>query len=387
MSISLKQIVKRVVPPFIVKKVKTLQDKQPRIVYNLGLTSCPQPRVFISYVNGFLFVDDPFKCHGTRDVECAAFVSSLIQLGCRVDVARYDCTKGFKKDYDYVIGQGDAFRLASSLNPNAKRILYLTENPPALSLMKEKERIAYFEERHHQKIELNRSGKFFNDEDFERLDACIFIGNPSDSDKIKGIRTFTIRPTGIINKFFDPSRRDYIQAKNRFMWIGSSGVVHKGLDILLDVFAKHPELELYVLGMNEEERRMMSGLMSSNVKNIGYISILSEQFARLAEECGFVILPSCSEGLATSVITGMNHGLIPLVTKETSIEVPVGEVFTDFHVENVEEVVVRWSKKDFTWLKEESEKTRALAVETYNIEKYSERIKELLTTIIINNDI
>ena len=377
-----KQLIIKILPLSLVKKIKRMHEKGSHITYNIGLAAGNQPRVFFSYVNEFLIKYDLSRTHGTRDVESAAIVSALVRCGCRVDVARYDCEKGIRSDYDYVIGQGTAFRNASALNPNAKRILYLTENPPALSFKKERERISYFEDRHNIKADVSRSGKFFKEEDFENLEACVFIGNPSDAGKIEGIKTYTIRPTGIINPLFDSSKRNYKEAKRRFMWIGSSGAIHKGLDILLDVFSKHPDLELYVLGLNESDRRLLSGMMGKNVKNCGYIRIVGEEFAELASKCGFVVLPSCSEGLATAVITGMNHGLIPLVTSETSIEAPVGEVFADFKVENIEEAIVRWSKEESSFLKEESEKTQVFARETYNITNYSNRITEIFTKLI-----
>ena len=109
---SFKQIVKRFLPVTLMRFISNKLDKAPRIVYNIGLTSGRQPKALVTYVNGFLFVDNPYKCHGTRDVECASLVATLAQKGCRVDVARFDCQKGIRNDYDYIIGQGEAFRLA-----------------------------------------------------------------------------------------------------------------------------------------------------------------------------------------------------------------------------------------------------------------------------------
>lgn len=377
-----KQVIKYFLPYSVINFIKKEQDRSPRINYNIGLSAGKQPKVFFSYVNGFLTTEDLTRCHGTRDVECALFLSALVKQGCRVDLARYDCEKGIRNDYDYVIGQGEAFRKASAINPKAKRILYLTENPPAYSLKKEEERIAYFEERHHKKVGVARSGKFFRDEDFENLDSCIFIGNPSDSEKIPDIRTYTIRPSGIINPLFDVKSRDYKTAKSRFMWIGSYGAVHKGLDILFDVFHRHPELQLYVLGFNEKDRRMLKGMLPSNAIDFGYLNITGKKFARLASECGFVILPSCSEGLATSVITGMNHGLIPIVTKETGIQAPVGEVLSDYKVDSIDDAITRWSGMDVSRLSEMSEQTIKFARDTYSIEKYSQRISEIVGSVI-----
>ncbi len=380
------QMLKSLAPIWLIKQYKKWKATPPTIVYNIGLTSLDQPKVFLSYVNEFLYTEDPTYCPGTREVECASLLSALVQMGCRVDIARYDMLKGIRADYDFIIGQGDAFRLASSMNPAAKRILYLTENPPTFSYEKEKERVQYFEERHHVKVHLTRSGKFFRKEDFEQLHACIFIGNPSDGKKLPGINTFTIKPTGFMNRVFNQEYnkciRDYSQARKRFMWMGSIGAIHKGLDILLDVFRNHPELELYILGVSEYERRILKPFMGPNIRDVGFIKIQSDEFLNIVTQCGFVVMPSCSERLATSVITAMNHGLIPLVTAETGIEVPVGEVFKDFRVETIDETIMKWCKMDASLLERISHETRTYTLDTFHISNYNKRIKEILDQLI-----
>ena len=122
--------------------------------------------------------------------------------------------------------------------------------------------------------------------------------------------------------------------------------------------------------------------MGPNIKNVGYVVIKSEYFAQLASECCFVVLPSCSEGVATAVITGMNHGLIPLITKETNIESPTGEIFKDYRVETVEEAIVRWSNKESNLLSEDSARTLQFARDTYSLVNYSNRISTILDEII-----
>lgn len=378
-----KKIIQRVLPLSVIKKYHIFRDRTPRIVYNIGFSSGQQRRVLVTYVNDFVFKGDISNLHGTSNEDCAALISALVKKDCRVDLARYDCKDGIRSDYDFIIGQGDAFRLASAMNPTAKRVLFLTENPPSISFAKEKERIQYFEERHNIKLDITRSGKFFQECDFHNLHACIFTGNPNASDRLPGINTYPIRCNGIVNPFFRLEDRSFETARSTFIWIGSSGAVHKGLDILLDVFARHPELELRILGLNESDRRILQSLMNSNVRNYGYIpSIKSEEFAQIVAGCGFVVLPSCSEGLATSVITGMNHGLIPLVTAETNIISPTGEVFSDFNVETVEETIVRWSKMDVNFLTEQSILTRDFAFATYSFEQYAARMNEIIEAII-----
>lgn len=378
-----KKIIQKMLPMGIIKKYKSYKYRTPSITYNIGYTAGEQKKILVIYVNEFLHRGEMSKFPGTSNEDCSALVTALVNNGCRVDVARYDCKAGIRNDYDYIIGQGEAFKLASMLNPRAKRVLFLTENPPEISFPKEKERIDYFEERHHFKLEIARSGKFFQSQDFQNLRACIFTGNPNAKEKLPGIDTYPIRCNGIVNPLFHPNDRNYDAARKHFIWIGSSGAVHKGLDILLDVFAKHPELDLTIIGLNEQDRRLLQGLMKSNVHNYGYIpSIKSELFAQIVSGCGFVVLPSCSEGLATSVITGMNHGLIPLVTAETNIVAPTGEVFADFKVETVEDTIVRWSNMDVNFLSEQSKQTRDFAFITYSYDQYAKRMKEIVESII-----
>jgi hypothetical protein len=46
----------------------------------------------------------------------------------------------------------------------------------------------------------------------------------------------------------------------------------------------------------------------------------SREFYKISDKCAFVILPSCSEGQAGSVVECMNQGLIPIVTEETRLD-------------------------------------------------------------------
>lgn len=62
--------------------------------------------------------------------------------------------------------------------------------------------------------------------------------------------------------------------------------------------------------------------MPENVIIHGFLNVESDFFSELAARCLYVILPSCSEGIATSVITAMGRGaMIPIVTKECGVDI------------------------------------------------------------------
>ncbi len=383
----IKNAILRVVPVSILKEIQSRRNKvkHPSIVFNLGIDIYDQPKVLFSYLSDYLFMDKWGAQYGTRHVECAAFVKALLDKGCRVDVSDCNNERDIRSDYDYIIGFGSAFRKARLLNPSAKTILYLTEKTPDFSFKKEKERIDYFYERHHVKVGFSRSGQFFKNEDFVGLDMCIMLGKQSDLALLpRQIKSFDITPTGLKNVNVNTNIRQYKNAKKHFLWLGSSGAIHKGLDILIDVFKKHPDLTLHIVGLHWSDRPIISKILVKNTIDYGYMNINSKEFASIAETCAYCISPSCSEGVSTSVITAMNHGLIPIVSEECSLDLgSIGETLTDFHIEYIERIVEKWSKEDDLFLQKLQDAVLQLTDEKYSLSTYSKRINTITNEIII----
>lgn len=89
--------------------------------------------------------------------------------------------------------------------------------------------------------------------------------------------------------------------------------------------------------------------------------------------------------MATSVLTCMNHGLIPIVTKETGILINGwGSYLEEFSVEYVCNIVKRCSLIDddilHDWHKKVYEHTRA----NYNLEAFTNDFKQVIGKIIKN---
>lgn len=122
-----------------------------------------------------------------------------------------------------------------------------------------------------------------------------------------------------------PAEKDFANARTRFLWFGSHGLVHKGLDLVLEAFARAPELSLTVAGPVGAEpdfaalyRRELS---LPNVRVIDWIETHSPQFAGLLAAHAAIVYPSCAEGGGGSVITCLHGGLLPIVTREASVDV------------------------------------------------------------------
>lgn len=113
--------------------------------------------------------------------------------------------------------------------------------------------------------------------------------------------------------------------QNNYLWFGGKGLIHKGLDLLLDYFGENPEIHLYVCGPIEDEEGFCSLYhellyRTENIHTQGFIKLETDSFNKILQKCTFVIFPSCSEGGGASVVNVCaNGGLIPIVSKESSV--------------------------------------------------------------------
>lgn len=300
-----------------------------------------QKKILICYLDYMRTVRELEEHFGhTNRQEMMQMVKLCIDNGWRIDVcACYDsnaCASIRQNYYEYILGFGETFRYALLVNPQAFSMIYMTENPYAVSLERESERIAYFKERTGRNIELERTGVYYQQGDEGLADAVICFGDKAYF-KETGKKIVRIMPSALKNPGFtlDFSNKD----RRNFLVYGVDGFVHKGNDILVEVFAEHPDWQLYLCGARGAEKAKEAGYaLPANVHACGFVDTLSEAFLELAGKCYYVLLPSCSEALPTSVITGMRHGLIPVVSKGIGLD-DLGDCcrfFTGYRVNQVE---------------------------------------------------
>lgn len=148
-----------------------------------------------------------------------------------------------------------------------------------------------------------------------------------------------------------PERKDFDAVRRRFLWLGSEGFVHKGLDLVLEAFAARPELELVVCGpiRNEPEfARAFSDLLfrTPNIRTEGWIDICGPKFREITSSCVGMVYPSCSEGGAGCVINAMHAGLIPIVNVEASVDIEPdrGVMLPDCSLETIGEAAINLSR-------------------------------------------
>ncbi len=293
------------------------------IIRNINLDLCDenQKRAVIIYINQSLLIDvEGQQLYRTNILEVNQILKAFMNLNYSIDLIHCQDLDNAKhlmeNSYDLIFGFGDIFHSLCKANPRAKKIIYVTENHPKISYEKEKERIDYFYYRHHRKVEFNRSHKYYKEGHFDLVDYAIILGEVTPFAE-HGFGKSVISPTGFYNNNYVFRQRNYEQSKRNFLWFGSNGAIHKGLDLLIDIFKYREDIVLHVCGLNDKDSKLLNFTSKLNIINHGKINVQSENFLKLVNICSFVILPSCSEGFSTSITTCMRHSMIPIVMKDT----------------------------------------------------------------------
>jgi len=289
-----------------------------------------------------------------------------------------------EKKYEVIFGLGEPFYIASINNPKALKIIYLTESHPSFSLQQEKLRVDYYFERHKQRVPLKRSGLHYKVKDISVANYGILVGNKItlQTYTFSAERIFTLNPTGLINENFVFTKRDRSESRKHFVWFGSGGAIHKGLDILIDVFNELPEYHLYICGLSAQEKKLFA-IKGKNIHDLGFIYVESSEFMDLMQTCSYVILPSCSEGMATSVLTCMNHGLIPVVTRECGIDLKEWGVYLeDYSVEYIRGSVEHCASIEPDLVEKYQNEVYEYSRRQFVISRYSQDLQHIVNTII-----
>ena len=295
---------------------------------------------------------DGYNYSHTAYKECFEIGVIFNELGYNVDVVLYtdDHSEIDYEKYDLIFGFGDPLcnSFYNPLKPGCKIIYYGTgchinfQNPQSLTrILEGKQRTGKY---------LPESGRIVEKSwslQTTLVDGMIILGNKHTVEtyrkNYKNGKIITI-PTSF-HKVYDINLKDkdFKKSKHNFLWFGSSGMIHKGLDILLEVFKNRKNITLHVGGPVENEKRFKQVYYDylfkrKNIITHGFIDISSEKFKELMDKCAFVIFPSASEGASPTVLTAMgNGGLIPIISKACGLDVePFGFVFEKPDIRSVE---------------------------------------------------
>jgi hypothetical protein len=212
-------------------------------------------------------------------------------------------------------------------------------------------------------------------QNIENADYAIALGNTIDTNPLAketygyAGKQISVCPISTTTTFDQPAKKDFEVCRKNFIWLGGGGLVLKGLDIVLDYFKEHPEYTLTVCGAIKAEpdfeKTYHHELYNTpNIKTIGMVNIAGKEFRRIIDNSIGLIFPSASEGQSGSVVTALHAGLIPIISRESSVPLePFGITLKNISVSAIEEAVKIL----------ESETTDKLALRSKNAWEYAQK--------------
>ena len=343
-----KDLIRRLSPKlFLIIKFSSkilFKDK----VYKNVLKTKFKKKALLSYISEPFLSKDSYK--HTSYFEARTWAEILSKLEYNVDVVNYDFELDIKYDeYSLICGFGNVFDNLKSIN-KVKLIHYGTGFNNIVSNENSINRL--------YQVAMAKGGcllsssirynKFSWRFQTQISDAIISLGNQTASSTYKKFyngKVFELNAP--YHKITDPI--NIIENKNKnyqkkFMWFGSSGAIHKGLDLLLLFFCENPQFEFHICGLSDLEINFKNvfknELNSSNIYNHGFVNMNSIKYVQLLKECGYIIFPSCSEGGSPSLVNIIgNGGLFPIHTKETSVSFPNEIIINNFDVKSIDKAI------------------------------------------------
>lgn len=327
------------------------------------------------------------------NIQEATIIAAIIAAkGYNVSVIDYrsKCLLDYES-YDLLFGFGDIFERSFSQKFSGKRIFYSTGACNVFNGRAESARIKYL---------YNRKGvltypKRVTDRLWvlseELSDGIICIGNNwtvSTFEKRNKL-IFPIPVSYLPHIDIHRLSNDYSKKRGGFLWFGSEGAVHKGLDLALDAMEMlDNEAELHICGPLSKEKdflKIYEEYLYGNRQNIhfhGFVDVRSALMREVVEQCGYVLLPSCAEGMASSVITCMYAGLVPMVTEECGIDINNGIKIEDGRPEAIAQAMEIALSVTSDELESKSIATREYVKKNHSTDKFYTEMKKAISEIL-----
>jgi glycosyltransferase involved in cell wall biosynthesis len=317
-----------------------------------------------------------FHSH-TNYWECGQIAQSWLDNGYSVDVIDWDNNKFTpKKDYDVFIDiHSNMERLAPFMKKDCLKILHITGSHWLFQNTAEYSRLLSLQKRKNYTLIPRRT--VAPSRGIEYADCATILGN------LFTQRTFayakkTLYPihlsTSMQFPFFETKEFDRI--RKNYVWFGGGGMIHKGLDLVLEAFATMPEYQLTVCGSPDQETDFCEAYHKElyetpNIKVAGWVDISSSIFSDIVRKNIGFIYPSCSEGQAGSVITCLHAGLIPIISYESGVDLPdFGIILSDSGVTEISQALMKISAMPDADLRIQSKKAWDFAREHHTKKRF-----------------
>jgi len=313
---------------------------------------------------------------------------ALNELGYRVDIVNYNNKKFVPdKKYDLFIGHGgiNFETISKKLDPSCIQIYFSTGIYWKEWNRVEKERFDALKKRRGIVLQADRIIE--SDEEYAnfRADGIICLGNEHAKETYNQFPHVLKVNNAVFPDSYSTLNKDFESGRKNFLFFNGGGNVHKGLDLVLEVFSGL-DLNLYV--RQDIEPAFFKAYQKEltkcpNIHLVPYLKKPSTEFYALMDRCNFIISPTCAEGQPGSVIECMAHGLIPILSKEANIDTKdFGITLTENTIAEIRSIVLEISQKPVDWYKNKSSLTIKEIEDYYSPNQFQGNMKSAIIKII-----
>jgi glycosyltransferase involved in cell wall biosynthesis len=302
----------------------------PRRFFNIRLEAPPagyRKKALLSYVALYFDLDErsPQVWWHVNTWHAREIIKALNRLGYSVDLVDYrDMTFKPREKYDLFIGHGayNFTSLSQSLPADTPKIYLATTSYWKFNNYQEIARVLSIRKRSGKLLPFDRYINKAEEMSLRKADSIILFGNDRTARTYMDFPgVFTVNTT-VRTGFLAPPVPKTLSGMKNFLFYSGKGNTHKGLDLLLEAFSKEENSNLWICtALDAPFSRMYSSLLfrKKNIHYAGWLSSRSEDFQNIIAGCNWVILPSASEGMATSVLECMERGLVPVITRACGV--------------------------------------------------------------------
>jgi len=388
---AVRQVVKGISHKFGIEVTELRVNKRERVV-SLQPKCPPHGTALLSWYVDPFFLKPGESISNSHTVywDCAQVAQTFLDLGYAVDVIdSHNQTFQPTKPYAFFVGHRINFdRISGLLQDGCIKVAYLDTahwvfNNEATYRRKFEllQRKSVTIKESHRLVELNLA--------IEHADYGVMYGNQFTQGTYRYAKKPLFRvPMSTCALFPWPEHKNHDACRVNFLWFGSHGFVHKGLDLVLEAFADMPECHLYVCGPLEKEKDFVKVFykelyQTPNIHTIGWVDVNGPDFVEVTTKCIGLVYPSCSEGQAGTVTTSMHAGLIPLVSYESGVDVgDFGVVFKDHSIQTIRDMVRMVSHLPADRLTQMAQKAWECARATYTRERFAAEFKKIVLNIM-----
>lgn len=315
----------------------------------------------------------------------------LNEMGYEVDVTDWRNRRAPPaRNYDVVLGVHQAFTASCRRPaPNCTKIYLGTGAWGEQAVSGEEARLRQLRERRgvglrrRYRVELDRGPLY--------ADAVFVLGSEWVCQTYRDVVDVPILsyPNTVIDGVRTTLRgKCFSEARSRFLWLSGFAAVHRGLDVVLEVFRDLPRCELWVCGSIEHEHDFMALYRAEltetpNIHFVGWVDVTGDVFAEITSKCAYLLYPSASDGMPGSVVTAMASGLVPLVTREAGIDTGgLGRLIPECTPECVRGLVLDAAGRDPAELAREADRVVAFTRTRYSEDAFRTAFRECLCAVL-----